>query len=91
MIDADDAYVKSGGSFDAVIVSLAEHNGSYTAAFKNLYDWLSRIEKSIWKEKPLLIMAAAPGGRGGKSVLEAAEARFSRQGGKITGSLCNFH
>ena len=28
---------------DILVVSLAEHNGSYTAAFKNLYDWASRI------------------------------------------------
>ena len=28
---------------DAFIVSLAEHNGAYSVAFKNAYDWLSRI------------------------------------------------
>ena len=26
---------------DALVISLAEHNGSYTAAFKNIYDWIS--------------------------------------------------
>ena len=30
---------------DGIIISLAEHNGAYTAAFKNLFDWLSRIER----------------------------------------------
>jgi chromate reductase len=30
---------------DGIIISFAEHNGSYTAAFKNIFDWISRIEK----------------------------------------------
>ena len=34
---------------DGVILSLAEHNGSYTAAFKNIYDWISVIENDVWK------------------------------------------
>ena len=29
---------------DGFIVSLAEHNGAYSAAFKNSFDWLSRID-----------------------------------------------
>ena len=33
---------------DFIIISLAEHNGSYTAAFKNLFDWASRIEARIF-------------------------------------------
>jgi chromate reductase, NAD(P)H dehydrogenase (quinone) len=28
---------------DAIICSLAEHNGNFTAAFKNLVDWCSRV------------------------------------------------
>ena len=28
---------------DLLVISLAEHNGSYSSAFKNIYDWLSRI------------------------------------------------
>ena len=33
---------------DAIVISLAEHNGSYAAAFKNLYDWCSRQEQAVW-------------------------------------------
>ena len=29
---------------DALVISLAEHVCSYTAAFKNIYDWISVIE-----------------------------------------------
>ena len=28
---------------DFLLISLAEHNGTYSTAFKNLFDWLSRI------------------------------------------------
>ncbi len=40
----------------------------------------------------MLLMAASPGGRGGKSVLEIAENRFPRMGGNIiaTFSLPSF-
>ena len=41
---------------DAVVVSLAEHNGSYTAAFKNLYDWASRADQKVWADKPMLLL-----------------------------------
>ena len=31
-------------SSDGMILSLAEHNGAYSTAFKNLFDWMSRID-----------------------------------------------
>lgn len=68
---------------DGLVVSLAEHNGSYTAAFKNMYDWLSRIDKSVWKEKPMLLMATSPGGRGGATVLQTAKTGFPFLGGNV--------
>ncbi|WP_242158470.1 NADPH-dependent FMN reductase [Aestuariivivens sediminis] len=68
---------------DGIIVSLAEHNGAYTAAFKNLFDWMSRIEGKTFYGKPMLLMAASPGGRGGKSVLDIAQDRFPRHNANI--------
>lgn len=70
-----------------IILSLAEHNGSYTAAFKNLFDWLSRIEPKTWRNKPMLILSTSPGARGGKSVLDAALARFPYHSAIITDSF----
>ena len=61
---------------DGIIISLAEHNGSYSAAFKNILDWTSRIEKSLWHQKPMFLMATSPGGRGGAGVLETAVTKF---------------
>jgi len=71
-------------SADGFIVSLAEHNGSYAAVFKNTIDWLSRVNMKIWREKPMLLMATSPGGRGGASVLQSASAYFPFMGANIT-------
>jgi len=54
--------------YDGFILSLAEHNGSYAAAFKNIFDWSTRVEKNFFRDKPLLLMATSPGGRGGATV-----------------------
>lgn len=69
---------------DGFIVSLAEHNGSYAAVFKNTMDWLSRVNMKIWREKPMLLMATSPGGRGGATVLQSASNYFPFMGANIT-------
>lgn len=69
---------------DGVILSLAEHNGSYTAGFKNLLDWGSRAESKLWSNKPILILSTSPGARGGASVRAAAESYFPFMGAKVT-------
>jgi len=61
---------------DGIIISFAEHNGAYSAAFKNIMDWISRIEGSTWEDKPMLLLATSPGGRGGMTVLEIAVNKF---------------
>ncbi len=72
---------------DGIIMSLAEHNGSYSAAYKNIYDWVSRIEGNMWEDKPIFLMATSPGARGGKSVLQAAGNRLPFQGGKVVATF----
>lgn len=74
-------------SVDGFIISFAEHNGAYSAAFKNAFDWLSRINGKVWRDKPMLLLATSPGPRGGQSVLEIATARFPFNGGNIIGSM----
>jgi chromate reductase, NAD(P)H dehydrogenase (quinone) len=61
---------------DGIILSLAEHNGAYSTVFKNLFDWLTRIDGKMFFNKPMLLMATSPGGRGGLTVLEIAKGRF---------------
>jgi len=70
-------------SADGIIVSLAEHNGAYATVFKNIFDWMSRLDGKLWSNKPMLLMSAAPGGRGGKSVLEIAEGKFPRMDAQL--------
>jgi len=79
-------------STDGIILSLAEHNGAYSTAFKNIFDWMSRIDGKLWSNKPMLLMATSPGVRGGASVLEIANSRFPFMGGNIVSefSLPNF-
>lgn len=61
---------------DGIIISFAEHNGAYSTAFKNIFDWISRIEKDVWADKPMFLLATSPGGRGGQTVLELAVNKF---------------
>nr|WP_321245536.1 NAD(P)H-dependent oxidoreductase [uncultured Psychroserpens sp.] len=77
-------YIKST---DGIILSLAEHNGTYATVFKNLFDWLSRIDGKLWSDKPMLLMATSPGARGGATGLEIAQGRFQYMGGNIVGSF----
>ncbi|WP_299116591.1 NADPH-dependent FMN reductase [uncultured Winogradskyella sp.] len=72
---------------DGIILSLAEHNGSYAVAFKNVMDWVSRLEGKLWQEKPMLIMATSPGGRGGISVLQTATSTFPHMGANVVGKF----
>ena len=57
---------------DAIIVSFAEHNGTYTAAYKNLFDWTSRINKQVFQHKPVVFLSTSPGPGGAASVLATA-------------------
>lgn len=68
---------------DFIILSLAEHNGNFSVAFKNIFDWASRGGVKVFQQKPMLLMATSNGARGGKSVLEIAANRFPFDGAEI--------
>ncbi len=78
---------------DALMISFAEHNGSMTAAYKNLFDWCSRINNKVYQDKPMVLLATSPGGRGGKGALEKALIEVPRFAGKVVGhfSLPSFY
>ncbi|MGB1263582.1 MAG: NADPH-dependent FMN reductase [Cognaticolwellia sp.] len=67
------AFYNKLGESDAIIISFAEHNGSYTAAYKNLFDWASRIDQKVFQNKSMLLLSTSPGPGGASSVLAAAE------------------
>jgi NAD(P)H-dependent FMN reductase len=86
------AFLSKIKNADLLVISMAEHNGNYSAAFKNIFDWCTRINGKVFQEKPMLLLATSPGARGGASVLEIAKNAFPRYGAtiKATFSLPNF-
>jgi NAD(P)H-dependent FMN reductase len=74
-------------SADGIIISLAEYNKSYTSAFKNIFDWFSRIETPIWPGTPMLLLSTSPGKRGADMVLDLAVKSFPWQGGNVADSF----
>ncbi|MGL2966642.1 NADPH-dependent FMN reductase [Flavobacterium sp. XGLA_31] len=83
---AHDFYQKIGDA-DFILISFAENNGSYTTAYKNILDWMSRINGKTFQEKPMLLLATSPGARGGSTVLDTAVKRMPFQGGIVKGSF----
>lgn len=78
---------------DVIICSLAEHNRSYSSAFKNVFDWSSRINVKVFQNKPMLLMSTSPGGYGGGNVMNTAKTFFPQFAADIkdTFSLPKFY
>ncbi len=85
--EAAQRFYEKIGAADAVIVSFAEHNGSYSVAWKNVYDWASRIDAGVYQGTKLALFATSPGARGGVGVLENATASAPFFGAELVGSL----
>ncbi|WGO98288.1 NAD(P)H-dependent oxidoreductase [Saccharophagus degradans] len=85
--DAAQRFYKKLGEADGLIISFAEHNGSYTAAYKNLYDWTSRIDTKVFQNKPVLALATSPGKGGGANVLAQAVKSLPHFGANVVGEL----
>jgi NAD(P)H-dependent FMN reductase len=81
------SFVEAIESADGIVVSLAEHNGSYAAAFKSLFDWATRHKQKVWSDKPMFLLSTSPGGRGGATVLAAAESSFPRLGARVVATF----
>lgn len=84
--DSAELFFHKIGSADGVIVSFAEHNGTVTAAWKNIFDWMSRIDAKVWQQKKLLLLSATPGKRAGAGVLEYV-GKASFFGGEVVATL----
>ncbi|MBM7036128.1 NADPH-dependent FMN reductase [Vibrio ulleungensis] len=75
------------GRSDAVVISYAEHNGSYTAAYKNVFDWMSRIDQKVFQDKSMVLFATSPGPGGAQNVLASAVQSAPYFGGNVLASL----
>lgn len=85
--EAAKAFFNKLGDSDAIIISFAEHNGSYSAAYKNLFDWTSRINQKLFQSKPMLLLATSPGAGGAVTVLAAATGSAPYFSGEVKASL----
>jgi chromate reductase len=81
------AFLEKIGHSDALIISFAEHNGSYTVAYKNIFDWASRINPKMFQNKSMILLATSPGPGGASSVLATAIASAPFFGGEVKASL----
>ncbi|CAN5228135.1 hypothetical protein BH23BAC2_BH23BAC2_07250 [soil metagenome] len=72
---------------DALVICVNEHNNNVSAFFKNILDWLSRIDRNFLTGKPILLMSTSPGVRGGAASLEYSKNIFPRFGGKVIQSF----
>ena len=81
------AFYEKIGSADALVIGFAEHNGTYTAAWKNLLDWTSRIDRHFLQDKPAIYVATSPGGGGASSVLAQALDSAPHLGGDVVASV----
>ncbi len=72
---------------EGLVISLNEHNGSPSAYFKNLIDWLSRLERNFLEGKKIFLMSASPGGRGAMGSLGIVEKLLPRFGGEIVATF----
>jgi NAD(P)H-dependent FMN reductase len=81
------------GAADAVLISFAEHNGFYTVAYKNIFDWASRIDMRVYQDKPAVLFSSSLGPGGGRNVLETAVRSGQFFGYDVTASLSipSFH
>jgi NAD(P)H-dependent FMN reductase len=83
---AHDFYAVIGGA-DGLIISYAEHNGNYTAAYKNIFDWTSRIDAKVFQNKPMVVTSASPGPGGGANVLNLAITSAPHFNANVVGSF----
>lgn len=81
------AFLNDISQADALVISFAEHNGAYTAAYKNLFDWSSRIERNVFQDKPAIYLATSPGPGGAQNVLAAASGSAGYFGADVKASL----
>ena len=71
-----------------LVISVPEHNGSYTAYFKNILDWLSRIDKEhrVLTGKKVILFSVSPG-EGGDGSLRHTSDVLVRMGASVVDSL----
>lgn len=84
--DASKFFAQIGAS-DALIMAFAEYNGSYSSAYKNILDWMSRIDMKVYQDKPTVVLSTSPSPYGGANVLKTVVDTAPFLGANIKGQL----
>jgi chromate reductase, NAD(P)H dehydrogenase (quinone) len=69
--------------YDVLMIALPEHNGSMSSFFKNILDWLTRVNHQFLKNKKLVLLSTSPGKHGAKFGLEHTASILPRFGGEL--------
>lgn|SRR5690606_22185165 len=72
---------------DALVISVNEHNRTVSAFFKNILDWLSRLDRKFLYGKKVLLMSTSRGRRGAASSLEYTKTVLPRFGATVVDSF----
>ena len=72
--------------YEGFILATPEHNGIPPAFFLNTLDWLSRVNRNIFNDKPTLLMSTSTGFKGGEGALKILESVIPRFGAKVVKS-----
>lgn len=66
-----------------LLISVNEHNGNPSAFFKNVIDWLSRLDRKFLEGKKIFLLSTSNGARGGMGSLEVTQKMLPRFGAEI--------
>ena len=83
LIEFKDYFQQSQG----LILSVNEHNGNPSGYFKNLLDWLSRLERKFLADTAVFLMSASPGKRGGIGAMGIIQDLLPRFGAEIASTF----
>lgn len=72
---------------NGLILSVNEHNGNPSAFFKNMLDWLSRMDRDFLAGTKIFLMSTSRGRRGGSASLEVVKMLLPRFGGEVVASF----
>ncbi len=69
------------------MISVNEHNGTISAFFKNVIDWLSIIDSSYLSQAKALLLSTSDGARGGQTALAYLTDFYTRKKVDIVASI----
>jgi NAD(P)H-dependent FMN reductase len=68
---------------EGLVLSVSEHNSMPSAYFKNLLDWLSRVDRQFLANTKVFLMGASPGQRGAMTAMKAVADLLPRFGAEV--------